>query len=104
MTVTVSKQNTRRDKRAVEMPGLWKAWKAKNRLPPLSTAPWKSRQEQARFPHFHSSGGKQPDGKVENQKQVSHFPTATNPFLPGPKPRAAGGLRPPPGGRRFASP
>jgi hypothetical protein len=85
MTVTVSKQNTRRDKRAVEMPGLWKAWKAKNRLPPLSTAPWKSRQEQARFPHFHSSGGKQADGKVENQKQVSHFPTATNPLSPGTK-------------------
>jgi hypothetical protein len=67
-------------KRAVEMPGLWKAWKAKSRLPPLSTAPWKSRQGQARFPHFHSSDGKQADGKVENQKQVSHFPTATNPF------------------------
>jgi hypothetical protein len=32
------------------------------------------------FPHFHSSDGKQADGKVENQKQVSHFPTATNPF------------------------
>jgi hypothetical protein len=104
MTVAVSKQNTRRDKRAVEMPGLWKAWKAKSRLPPLSTAPWKSRQEQARFPHFHSSGGKQADGKVENQKQVSHFPTATNPFLPEPKTRAAGGLRPPPSDRRFAPP
>ena len=23
----------------MEMPGLWKAWKAKNRLPPLSTSP-----------------------------------------------------------------
>jgi hypothetical protein len=104
MTVAVSKQNTRRDKRAVEMPGLWKAWKAKSRLPPLSTAPWKSRQEQARFPHFHSSGGKQADGKVENQKQVSHFPTATNPLSPGRNTRAAGGLRPPPGGGRFAPP
>src|SRR6266705_5569168 len=89
-------------KRTVEMPGPWKAWKAKSRLPPLSTAPWKSRQEQARFPHFHSSGGKQADGKVENQKQVSHFPTATNPLSPGTKNRAAGGLRPPPGGWRFA--
>ena len=39
----------------------------------------------ARFPHFHSSGGKQADGKVENQKQVSHFPTATNPLSPGTK-------------------
>src|ERR1700730_16298983 len=77
------------------MPGLWKAWKAKSRLPPVSTGPWKSRQGQARFPHFHSSGGKQADGKVENQKQVSHFPTATNPFSRNQN-RATGGLRPPP--------
>jgi hypothetical protein len=85
--MAVGRQNQKHArKRAVEMPGLWKAWKAKSRLPPLSTAPWKSRQEQARFPHFHSSGGKQADGKVENQKQVSHFPTATNPFSPERKP------------------
>jgi len=57
------------------MTGLWKPWKAKSRLPPVSTGPWKSRQGQARFPHFHSSGD-EADGKVENQKQVSHFPTA----------------------------
>jgi len=59
----------------MEMTGLWKPWKAKSRLPPVSTGPWKSRQEQARFPHFHSSGD-EADGKVENQEQVSHFPTA----------------------------
>ena len=84
--MAVGRQNQKHArKRAVEMPGLWKAWKAKSRLPPLSTAPWKSRQGQARFPHFHSSDGKQADGKVENQRQVSHFPTATNPFIPEPK-------------------
>jgi hypothetical protein len=27
------------EKRAVEMAGLWKAWKAKSRLPTLSTSP-----------------------------------------------------------------
>src|SRR6266567_3185836 len=48
---------------------------SQSRLPPVSTDPWKSRREQARFPHFHSSGD-EADGKVENQKQVSHFPTA----------------------------
>ena len=85
----MGRQNQRHArKRAVEMPGLWKAWKAKSRLPPLSTAPWKSRQERARFPHFHSSGD-EGGWKVENQKQVSHFPTATNPFSPGRKNRAA---------------
>src|SRR5436190_24327322 len=58
-------------KRAVEMAGLWKAWKTKNRLPPLSTAPWKSRQRRARFPHSHSSG----DYAVEKWKTKSRFPT-----------------------------
>ena len=69
------------------MTGLWKPWKAKSRLPPVSTGPWKSRQEQARFPHFHSSGG-EADGKVENQEQVSHFPTA--PFFLSQKERKEG--------------
>lgn len=95
--MAVGRQNEKHArKRAVEMPGLWKAWKAKSRLPPLSTAPWESRQGQARFPHFHSSDGKQADGKVENQRQVSHFSTATNPFIPEPKtgPRAGFALRP----------
>ena len=41
------------------------------------------------------------DGKVENQKQVSHFPTATVSLISeGRKTRTAGGLRPP--GRRRA--
>ena len=40
----------------MEMAGLWKEWKAKGRLPTLSTSPWESRQQRARFPHFHSSG------------------------------------------------
>ena len=44
------------------MPGLWKAWKAKGRLSTLiPTAP-----------------AMKADGKVENQNQVSHFPTAAN--------------------------
>src|SRR5947207_7565616 len=36
-----TEKNERR-KRAVEMAGLWKAWKTKSRFSPLSTAPWKS--------------------------------------------------------------
>src|ERR1051326_7797748 len=51
--------------------GLWKAWKAKSRLPPLSTAPWKSRQTRARFPHSHSSD----DYAVGKWKTKSRFPT-----------------------------
>ena len=76
------------------MTDLWKPWKAKSRLPPVSTGPWKSRQEQARFPHFHSSGD-EADGKVENQKQVSHFPTAIS-LSQNENRGPTGGLHPPP--------
>ena len=52
----------------------WKAWKSNSRISPLPTAPWKSRKtgEIPTFPQLRRRGG----GKVENQKQVSHFPTA----------------------------
>jgi hypothetical protein len=30
--------------------------------------------------HIPTASATKADGKVENQKQVSHFPTATNPF------------------------
>src|SRR5438128_1107448 len=93
----LAKNENQDGKRAVEMAGLWKAWKAKSRLPPLSTAPWKSRQGQARFPHFHSSGD-EADGKVENQKQVSHFPTA----IPFSQDENAGDGRASPSARRRA--
>jgi hypothetical protein len=90
-------------KRAVEMAERWKAWKSKGRISPLPTVPWKSRKERE-IPTFPQLRRKQADGKVENQKQVSHFPTAPNPLSPGTKPGAAGGLRPPPDGGRFAPP
>jgi hypothetical protein len=51
----------------------WKAWESKNRIPPLPTAPRESRhrREIPTFPPL----PRRRDGKVENQKQVSHFPT-----------------------------
>src|ERR1035441_2111375 len=101
------------------MPGLWKAWKAKSRLPPLSTSPLEISPKGGAVPTFPqlrrggAGGGRRgkkktsppppsfheplgnlakrrrdshistapaarADGKVENQKQVSHFPTAPN--------------------------
>ena len=82
-----------RRKRAVEMTGLWKAWKAKNRLPPLSTSPLEI-SPRARFPHSHSSGD-EADGKVENQQQVSHFPIAQSLSLKAKKTTtSSGGLSP----------
>ncbi len=52
-----------------------KPGKPRTGFPPFPAAPWESRQKLARFPHSHRSGD-EADGKVENQKQVSHFPTA----------------------------
>jgi len=57
----------------MEMAVPWKERKSTSSFPSLSTAPWKSRQrrEIPTFPQL----GVAPDGKVENQNQVSHFPT-----------------------------
>jgi hypothetical protein len=59
--------------RAVEMAGLWKDRKSTSSFPSLPTAPWKSRKRRE-IPTF-PQPGIAPDGKVENQNQVSHFPT-----------------------------
>jgi hypothetical protein len=85
---------------------------------------WKCRgcgkrgKPKAGFPSFHSPLGispttgeiptfpqlrrKQADGRVENQKRVSHFPTATNPISPEPRtgPRAGFALCPAAGASR----
>src|SRR2546423_5055963 len=55
--------------------------------------------------HISTAPTTKADGKVENQKQVSHFPTATTSLIPkGSNIRAAYGIRPPPGGGRSAPP
>src|ERR1035437_6709412 len=59
--------------------GCGKRGKPKAGFPLFPRAPWKSRRRQARFPHFHNSGD-EAEGKVKNQEQVFHFPTATNPL------------------------
>src|SRR6202030_1974176 len=94
-TNPAEKENSAMKKRAVEMAERWKAWKSKGRISPLPTVPWKSRKERE-IPTFPQLRRKQADGKVENQKQVSHFPTATNTLSPGtkPGPRAGFALRP----------
>ena len=101
------------------MPGLWKAWKAKNRLPTLSTSPLgisPRAGEISTFPQLRRllaiSGrtagkkriGSVGGGKLEIQNQDSHFSTA--PTACGSKENdhllkavfdgQAGGLRPPP--------
>jgi hypothetical protein len=56
---------------AVEMPGLWKAWKAKSRLPTLSTSPLEippKGGEIPTFPQLARSG-------LEKWKTKGRFPT-----------------------------
>ncbi len=55
--------------------GLWKEWKAKRRLPTLTTA-LGNLADSRRDSHIPTASTTKADGKVENQKQVSHFPTA----------------------------
>ena len=62
------------------MPVPWKAWKTNPRFPALPTAPWKTRQ-QREFPTF-PQRGRSAERKVENQTQVSHFPSRTPRLLP----------------------
>ena len=73
----------------MEMPGLWKAWKAKSRLPTLSTSPLEISPTAGRDSHISTAPATTADGNVQNQKQVFHVPTATDPFLPKQKNRAA---------------
>jgi hypothetical protein len=45
--------------------------------------------------HISTAPTMKADGKVENQKQVFHFPTATISLISKQKNQSAGGLRPP---------
>jgi hypothetical protein len=78
------------------MPGLWKAWKAQGRLPTLSTSPLGISPQAGRDSHIPTAPAPTADGKLENQKQVFQFPTATIPLSQNRKHKTAGGLRPPP--------
>jgi hypothetical protein len=84
------------------MAGLWKAWKAKGRLPTLPTSPLEISPKDKRDSPIPTAPATKTDGKVENQKQVSHFPTASIALSTKEQDRH-GGLRPPPR-RRFAPP
>jgi hypothetical protein len=55
-----------------------------------------------RDPHISTAPATRADGKVENQKQVSHFPTAPSRYLE--KPKNHGGKAIAPAGRRSSAP
>src|SRR5215469_718593 len=74
------------------MAELWKAWKAKGGLPPLSTSPLGISPNAARFPHFHSSGG---EGGWKSGKPTAGFPLPHRPgYIDQNQNTAAGGLSP----------
>jgi hypothetical protein len=79
----------------MEMPGLWKAWKAKVRLPTLSTSPLEISPPPGEIPTFPQRRRRGRMEKWKTQNQVFHFLTAPTIEWEEPKkrPRRAG-LRP----------
>jgi len=65
-----------RGRGAVEMPGLWKAWKAKRRLPTLSTSPFGNLAKGGEIPTFPQLGR----SGLEKWKTKSRFPTFPAPL------------------------
>ena len=59
-------------RRAVEMPELWKAWKAKPRLPTLSTSPLEISPQAGEIPTFPQLRRR---GRMEKWKTKNRFPT-----------------------------
>jgi hypothetical protein len=66
----------------VEMPGLWKAWKAKSRLPTLSTSPLEISPTAGEIPTFPQRRRR---GRMEKWKTKSRFSTFPPPRFLSPK-------------------
>jgi hypothetical protein len=60
------------------MPELWKAWKAKNSLPPLSTSPLEISPKGGEIPTFPQLWRR---GRMEKWKTKSRFPTFPPPRM-----------------------
>jgi len=80
----------------VEVPGLWKAWKAKSRLPPLSTSPLEISPRAGEIPTFpqRRRRGRWKSGKPKAGFPLSHRPDSSS--SQNQKAKPGGGLRPPP--------
>ena len=61
------------------MAGLWKAWKAKGGLPPLSTSPLEISPKAGEIPTFPQLRRR---GRMEKWKTNSRFPTFPPPRIP----------------------
>jgi hypothetical protein len=58
----------------VEMPGLWKAWKAKSRLPPLSTSPLEISPKAGDIPTFPQLRRRRRMEKCKTKSRFFTFP------------------------------
>jgi hypothetical protein len=84
------------------MPGLWKAWKAKGRLPTLSTSPLEILPKAGEIPTFPQLRRR---GRMEKWKTKSRFPTFPPPRVDiSKKPKNHGGEAIAPPGRRSSAP
>ena len=62
------------------MPGLWKAWKAKGRLPTLPTSSLEISPNDAEIPTFPQIRRRRRMEKWKTKSRFSHFPTASIPL------------------------
>jgi|SRR5579864_1466477 len=77
------------------MPGLWKEWKAKGRLPTLSTSPLEISPKAGAIPTFPQRRRRRRMGKWKTKTRFSTFPPPLFLSLKTENTRTAGGLRPP---------
>ena len=82
MTATVSKTKNTPGKESCGNAGAVESVESQKQASPSSHSPLEISPRTGEIPTFPQLRRKQADGKVENQKQVSHFPTATNPLCP----------------------
>jgi len=73
-----AKTKSREGKRAVEMPGLWKEWKAKSRLPTLSTSPLEISPTAGEISTFPQLRRRRRMETCKTQSRFFTFPTATD--------------------------
>jgi hypothetical protein len=85
MTATVSKTKNAPGKESCGNAGAVESVESQKQASPSSHSPLGISPRTGEIPTFPQLRRKQADGKMENQKQVSHFPTATNPLSPGRK-------------------
>ena len=96
MTATVSKTKNTPGKESCGNAGAVESVESQKPAYPSFHSPLGNSPSTGENPTIPQLRRKQADGNLENQNHVSHFPTATNPFLPeGNRGRGAGfALRP----------